>query len=143
MVEYGPIKSILLNGNLKTGNGELKIKIPFEEIRRGLWQLCILNVGYEALEKVNLITSISSNFVTDVRYNQNDIIETFSPSLALVLLKNTSSNEFKSVQQLEKNWLFVNNLSEYLTLNFNNVRNNQKISIDCNLYVTVLLQRKK
>lgn len=143
MSEYGPIKSILVNGNVKKLNGELKVKIPFEEIRQGLWQLCILNVAYEASEKVNLISSISTNYITDVRYNQSDIIETYSPSLALILLKNTSTTEFKAVQQFEKNWFFVNNLSEQLILNFQNVKNNQKVTNDINLYVTVLLQRKK
>lgn len=143
MVEYGPIKSLLLNGNLKNLNGELKLKIPFEELRIGLWQICILDVGFEALEKINLIVSISTNFVTDIKYNQSDFIETYSPTLSLILLKNTSATSTKSVVHLEKNWFFVNNLSEHLNLNFKNVSDNNPVNSNCNVYVTVLMQRKK
>lgn len=67
-MSHGPIKSLYLSGNLKV-NGTISVQIPFDEFRNKLWQLAILDVGYETLESLNIIAKISVNFITDVQYN--------------------------------------------------------------------------
>lgn len=92
-MEYGPLKSIVLNGNLSTNGGILSVKLPFQELRTGVWQICVSQVSYEVLRQtsgssVNSLQSISSNFVVDLKYNENSgCNETYSSVLTFISFK--------------------------------------------------------
>lgn len=145
-MDYGPIKSLTVFGNLNP-NGILEVKIPFEELRNGQWQLCIADFSYEALEKLNHICCITSNFITDVKYNlTSTALETYFPSLTIVSLKGVATT--KSVTHLEKNWFWINNMSDTLKLFFEEVtsnknQNQKRLKVQCFVTVLIMLQRKK
>lgn len=90
-MEYGPLKSIFLKGNLQTLNGVLSITLPFQELRKGLWQITIAELGFEILRTnvpINNILTISTNFIIDLKYNeQKGCNETYNPILTMPLLK--------------------------------------------------------
>lgn len=144
-MDYGSIKSIVLCGNLKENNGILTLKIPFDEIKNGQWQMCIIDIGSETLEKVNSIALIRSNFIRDIQYNDVACLETYYPTLTIYHLKGEINS--KRVVHLEKNWFWINNLSDTLKLYFeysdtNKQRNKKLIELKCFMTVNVLLQRK-
>lgn len=114
-MNYGTPYSFVISGNLKELNGTLKLKIPHKEMRTNLWQVKIQTISYDCLENVNILTSISSNLVTDIRYeNDNEVY--YNPILAQCLIKGRLND--KKCEQMQLNWFYINNFVNTISLEF-------------------------
>jgi len=70
-------------------------------------------------------------------FTETNEIQSFFPYLSTFLLKG------QKIVYLDKTWFTINNNSTQLRLFFTNLQTKQKVTNDCTIYVTVLLQRIK
>lgn len=140
----GQCHSVLLMGNLLLSN-KLVIRLPFQDIRSNLWQIAINEISIHTIKELNILSGISCNFVTDICYHSTNEIINFHPILWQVLIKGNKSE--KKTFRLDKSWFYVNNSYDELELSFFVLEDGQInkafVPIDCEIYVTILLQRVK
>jgi hypothetical protein len=134
-----PIKSFFLSGNLNSIE-HLSYQFASSETRNGLWQMCIKSVAFRSNEDLNNIVALSTNLVQDLRI-QGYQRETYYPVINTFLLKG-KPNETKIVQ-FEKLWFQINYSNSNLKIFLTDVERNEKVSCQCNIYATILLQQIK
>lgn len=140
----GQCHSVLLSGKLLNENS-LRLKLPFDDIKSNLWQITLNEISVHILAELNVLIGISSNFVSDICYNRNNQIVNSNPILWQCPIK--GNRFFKTTFRLDKSWFYINNVHDELELKFNVLENGEVskkfVALNCELYVTVLLQRVK
>jgi len=132
------IKSFVLQGNLSTSY--LNYEFANNETINGLWQMCIKDIAYSAVEDLNSIVRLSCNLVKDLRV-ENYRKETYNPVIATFLLKAKPTE--KKIFQFEPFWFQINCANSELKLHFMDAESNLEISKDCKIFLTVLLKQIK
>jgi len=139
---YGKPFSIFLMGNLREKNGVLDIKLPYDEMRYNLWQFAIIDYSFECkVNQTNVLGKISTNFVTDTCFTENSEIVSYQPVICQILLKGNALS--KQCIHLTPNWFYINSFNQKLQLFFKNIHTNELLSTDCNVYVSIIIQRIK
>lgn len=135
---------ILLTGNLKNSNF-LELKLPYNDISSNVWQISLNQIAQSFNVPSNTLCGIGCNFVTDVKFNTENQVVTYCPILWQCLFKG-QKNE-KSVKSFEQNWFYVTTTQQEIKLQFYSYFQgsvtNDLLNLDCDLYVSVLLQRVK
>ncbi len=135
-----PIKTSFLSGNLNQG-GTFSSQICDQStnISIGLWNICVSSVSLDCKDVPNgVFCSISCNLVKDKQLNsQSKVLEAYNPSIATLFLKG------RKIVYLDKTWFTINNQCTDIKLFFFNIENNEKLTINCELFVTLLFQRIK
>lgn len=134
-----PIKSVVIVGNL---NSSLKYKLcPLTEFSEGKWNMCLYSAAYSCnINDVNSICSISCNLVKAQKYNLNNEIELYEQPLGICQIQSVVS---KRTFNYEKTWFYINSLSNELEISIKNESNQQKLSINCEMYIQLLFRRVK
>jgi hypothetical protein len=136
-----PIRSFTLKQQLQTSS-VLRYQLVQSETKSGLWQICIKDIAIIFYSDVNLIAYIESNLVKDLKYNNaSGGLQSYHPKICSFALKG-KVNEKKLIQ-LEKNWFQVNAPNSDLKLYIRDVESDDLIIVNCELVVTVLMQRIK
>lgn len=141
----GPCHNIFLSGNLKNNNC-ISITVPFDDICTNLWQLCLNQISYECLsDNINALLAISCNLITDLNFNVSHQVVKQQPILWQLICKG-SKKEIKSMQ-FNQNWFYITNSQKEIKLTFYLLHDGQKsnnvLNLNCDVYVTMLLQRVK
>lgn len=140
----GPCHSILISGNLSLSN-QLTLKIPYPEIASNVWQIAINDICFKFNKVSNQIAGISCNFVSDIKYDDQKQVISYHPILCQTLL-NGKVNE-KKYFAFDKTWFYVSNYHENFIVNFHSYSegkvSNELLKVDCDVYITFLLQRVK
>jgi len=133
-----PIKSIQLRGNLMH---EISYKLcPNTEFSSGNWQIAVTNACIDLNEDLDFFCTISSNFCVNHRYDQSGAIETYEQPLFTFLLNGKRLTKvFHSTSPV---WFEINRLSDVLILRFTDCIQNTKSQANCDISVTLLVQRK-
>ena len=133
------IKSVIISGNL---NNSLKYKLcPSTEFSEGVWNLCVLSAAYSCNTiQINAICSISCNLVKAQKYNSNNEIELYEQPLCICQIR---SEIPKKTFSYEKTWFYINARSNELELTIKNEANQEKLGIDCEMYIQLLFRRIK
>jgi hypothetical protein len=133
-----PIKTYLLRGNLNRGRFFVTpICTESTNISIGLWNLCISSICLDTKDSNGVFCSILCNLVIDKQLNLESKVETSNPPIATIFLKG------RKIVYIDKTWFTINNQCSDIKLFFVNLQTQQPPLIDCELYVTVLLQRVK
>lgn len=140
----GTCHNVLLSGNLKTSN-VLSVHIPFDDINSNLWQISIHESSQHYKVKSNVLSGISCNLVSDITYNSQKQIINHNPILWQMPFVGEINQ--KKVQRFNQNWFYVTNTNSILKLKFWTFIDgdvvDQSTVIDCDVYVTLLMQRVK
>ena len=134
-----PIKSVVLNGNLKDNN-YLSYNLANSETRHGLWQVAVKDITIAIYSEINVIGQISTNLIRDLRIRHNKT-ETFNPIISTVLLK--GKNGDKKLQQFELVWFQITSSDTEIKIYITNAETNTIINADCAFFITLLLQQIK
>jgi hypothetical protein len=134
-----PIKTTYLKGNLNQGaTFSSQICEQSTNISHGLWHICVSSICIDCKDPNGAFCSISCNLVKDKKLNSvSKIIEQCNPSIATVFVKG------RKIVYVDKTWFIINNQCTDLKLFFSNIETNDRLLIDCELVVTLLLQRIK
>lgn len=135
----GPVRSFLLKGNLKNAQGNLSLRIPHNDIKFGLWQLTIRSIAFKCNEIINVSITLESNFVSDIRFSITNDIETYNSILNLIPVKGIV-NESK-VFQFTETWYVINSPNDYLNICFRDVYTNNKVTVDLDVNLFILLKK--
>jgi hypothetical protein len=138
MSSIGPIKSVVVSGNLKSTIKYLLC--PPTEFRTGVWNISLSSIATSChTRNVKEICTISCNMVNADKYNKNNEVEVFEQPLAMTLIE----SDKPKVQNLDKTWFYMNTFANELIVNVRNVVSEEKLNIDCDIYAIFLFQRVK
>ena len=134
-----PVKSVIIVGNL---NRTLKYKLcPLTEFSEGKWNLSLFSAAYSCnTNDVNEICSITCNLVKAQKYNLNNEVELYEQPLGICQIQSAVS---KKTFNYEKTWFYINSLSNELEISIINLTDQQKLSINCEMYIQLLFRRVK
>ena len=133
----GSIKSVSLKGTLT--NGYLNYTFPKNELRQGIWQLCIRDFGFIIKENNNsLFVQMSCNLIKDLR-EKDSAIQSFLPVIASAKVDG-KVNE-KKIVYFEPIWFQITTPDKEISLFFRNPFNEELITNQYDVFVTILLQR--
>ena len=136
MAQKGPLKSIILSGNL---NQNLKYQLcPVTEFSEGVWNITVCSIGYSCVENFFEHCEISCNLSKAQKFNEAFQVETYNQPFGLFLLHNG-----KRTIYFDKNWLYLNSHSNELQIFISKVNSNEVLKLDCNVFVHCLFQRVK
>lgn len=95
MSNQAPIKSVIVNGNLKSG---LTYNLcPISEFSEGAWNICVSAIAFSfKIQNFNELCDISCNLVKSQKFNASYEVERYNQSLNIFHLK-CSENEKKNV----------------------------------------------
>ena len=136
-----PLRTFSLKANIPNSS-ILKTQFVQSETKSGLWQICIKDIAIIFKADINIISAIQCNLVKDLKFkNETGGLESYNPTIGVFPLKG-KLNEKKLIQ-FEKCWFQINAPNSELKLYVTNVETETSIDSDCELYVTVLMQRIK
>ena len=137
-VNSAPVKSVIISGNL---NDSVVYKLcPITEFSEGVWTLTLLSIGYSYnVANFNSVCSLSCNLITSSKFNSNFEVELYEQPLGMFILKSGPPTTIK----FEKTWFYINALSNELKISVKNERNQQKITVNCDVFIHVLFRRIK
>jgi hypothetical protein len=130
------IKSLCLKGSLSTGT--LKYNFAKNELREGIWQISIREFGYLLKSNVSTFVQFSTNVIKDLR-EKNYSVENFLPAIGSAKLEGKPSE--KKIVYFEPIWFQITTPDKEICLYFQNPFNEHLIINDCDVFVTLLLQR--
>jgi hypothetical protein len=90
MDKFGPIKSVIISGNL---NKKLFYKLcPNNEFSDGYWNISINTVAYSCrIANFNVLCELTCNLVRGQKYNDSFQVESYDHPLAIFLLETTKT----------------------------------------------------
>ena len=95
MNNQAPIKSVIVNGNLRSGLTH--ILCPISEFSEGAWSICVSAIAFSFnIENFNEICDISCNLVKSQKFNASHEVERYNQTLNIFHLK-CSENDKKNV----------------------------------------------
>jgi hypothetical protein len=131
------IKNVCLKGSLMSGL--LKFNLVKNELREGIWQLSVREFGYVVKSKpASLFVQFSSNLIKDLR-EKNSVIENFLPSIGSAKLEG-KVNE-KKIVYFDPIWYQITTPDKEVCLYFKDPFDEKLVLSECEVFVTVLLQR--
>lgn len=133
-------KSLNIKGNLNSSNPALSINLINCNFRKGLWYMCIKDIAYENKSRTSFsqFAQVKCNLVKDLRYFER-CTQSYLPSLQTILFKASSLE--KKITYFEFNWFQINNPEDILKLTFVDPKSENRIEINCEVFVTVLLKQ--
>jgi len=131
------IKSLCLKGALSSGS--LKFNFAKYELREGIWQICIREFGYLVKPTTSIFVQFSCNLIKDLRENKDSVVENFLPVIGSAKLEG-KVNE-KKIVYFEPIWFQVTTPDKEICLFFRNPFSEELIKNECEVFVTLLLQR--
>lgn len=126
------LKVLNLRANLSESRGQLKLKLPQNNLHFGLWQVNLVHFSYICKANLNSLVFISTNFLQDSKINLNAEIEIHYPTIIHCLLKG-NLNDLKSVQCNEQ-WIPLNNFSDEIIFFVQNPDETPCV-INCDLFM--------
>jgi hypothetical protein len=130
------IKSLSLKGSLS--NGMLKYNFAKNELKEGIWQISIREFGYVLKANTSTFVQFSTNVIKDLR-EKNYTVENFMPAIGSAKLEGKTSE--KIIVYFEPIWFQITTPDKEICLYFRNPFNEDLIINDCDVFVTILLQR--
>jgi hypothetical protein len=131
------IKSIFLKGKLS--NGYLSYSLVKNELREGLWQLSVRDFGFTVKENnTSLFVQMSCNLIKDLR-EENNIIECFNSVIACAKIDGKVNQ--KQVVYFDTIWFQITTPDKEVKIFFRNPFNEELIHNECEVFVTIILQR--
>jgi hypothetical protein len=131
------IKSIFLKGKLS--NGCLTYILAKNDLREGLWQLSIRDFGFTVKENnASLFVQMSCNLIKDLREEKN-IIESFNSVIACAKIDGKVNQ--KQVVYFDTVWFQITTPDKEVKIFFRNPFNEELIRNECEVFVTIILQR--
>jgi hypothetical protein len=109
-----PLKTILLEGNLKDGRLRANLCTDYLDIHTGNWNVSIKDLSYDSNADVNQCFNISTTFVTGKHLDEYSRIRDFQPPLQRIFL----GKKDKQLIRFDLLWFTVNNPSTLIELNF-------------------------
>ena len=137
MDNKGPIKSVILTGNLKQNSIKYSL-CPVTEFSEGVWNITVCSIGYYCTENFHEHCEISCNLVKAQKFNKSFEVETYNQPFAVFLL-----NTGQRTLYFDKIWMYVNSYSNELKINISKVNAKENLLIDCEVNVHCLFQRVK
>lgn len=138
----GTCHSVLVGGNLLNSN-TIAVRLPHEDLKSNLWQFSFNEISMTFNKSANFMCGLSTNYVTDLKFNESNQIVSCCPILCQVSLMGTANQ--RKLTRFERTWFYVSCPDSELKITFHPLLNakatNQKITVDCEIYITVLLQR--
>lgn len=134
-----PVNVLFLNDRLL--NGKVKLVIPFENFKSGIWQLAIDSLSFELRVKprpnVQWLCGLKCNWITSIQFDKN--LQLISQSPIILQFKISSQKEclFNN-----KTWFDIHALSETLSFEIIDLANDEPLPLDCRINILVLCQRK-
>ena len=91
MEHQGPIKSIIISGNLQ--NDDLVYKLcPSTEFSEGVWNIAVIGISYSCdIRDVEELCEISCNIVKAQKYNNSFEVQSYNQPFAIFLLESKKS----------------------------------------------------
>ena len=111
------MKTVKLKANLL--NGHLRYRPLSSEFQTSAWYLRLSSVCFElkSQEDVNEFITVSSNFVTSLKYSDTEELTTYEQPMQLFLLKLTTNSRKSSFRFHDSFWYKVNSSSSQLMFN--------------------------
>ena len=134
------LKCVNLEGDLNSPNQILTYNLININFRRGLWFVSIRDICYEnnGTVQLNSIARIKCNLVRDHR-NFERLTQSFLPSIGTILFKGDRGE--KRITYFDAKWYQVNSPEDVLKISFEDPSSEEKIQINCNVYVSILLKQ--
>ena len=131
------IKSLSFSGSLS--NGFLSYTLAKNELSEGLWQLSVRDCGYFVkISKQSEFVQITTNVIKDIR-EKNYMPQNYMPVIASALIKGQEHE--KKIVYFEPVWFGITTPERVIVLHFQNPFNEELIKMNCDIFVTLLLQR--
>lgn len=136
---------IIVIGNLEKTN-KISLKLPFQDISNNLWQISITQIAQNFNKVCKKLCGISCNFVTDIKYNSQKQVVSHCPILWQCLFNGNRGD--KKIISFEKSWFYLTTNQEEIILQFHpyvdgQIKDDELINLDCDVFVTLLIQRVK
>jgi hypothetical protein len=132
-----PIKTFLLTGNLLNGDLELQLS-PNDNFGSGIWQLNIRQIIYENSTSFSHSVAIASNAVKSHQYcEKTQKFKISSVPLKIFFMKNT----YKKLESFDEIWHYINNKENSITLHLVDLETDQKLTIDCKVFILLDLKQ--
>ena len=131
------IKSLSLSGSLT--NGLLLYTLAKNELTEGIWQLSVRDFGY--LVRVNntsQFVQIACNLIKDLR-EKNYVVQNYMPVIASAKIEGQEHQ--KKIVYFEPVWFQITTPERIISLYFRNPFSEELVQINCDVFVTLLLQR--
>jgi hypothetical protein len=136
-----PLRTFSLKANIPNSS-ILKTQFVQSETKSGLWQICIKDIAIIFKADINIISAIQCNLVKDLKFkNETGGLESYNPTIGVFPLKG-KLNEKKLIQ-FEKCWFLINAPNSELKLYVTDLESEASLDSNCDLYITVLMQRIK
>jgi hypothetical protein len=150
-MSLGDIKTFILKGNKTKQFLSCKFH-PLSDFSVGRWNICISQLIYhiksdividEDIQTIKEVCGVSLNLVKGSQFNAANEVQTVFQNLNIFILQG-KKNDKKQVN-FDKTWSLINNFSDEIRLYINNLSDDSTIFdlLDCNFYISVLLQRIK
>ena len=131
------IKNVCLTGSLTSGL--IKFNLAKNELREGIWQLSVREFGYIVKSKqTSLFVQFSSNLIKDLR-EKNYVVEKFLPTIGSAKLEGKVGE--RKIVYFEPIWYQITTPDKEICVYFKDPFDEKLILNECEVFVTLLLQR--
>ena len=131
------IKSLSLSGSLT--DGSLLYTLAKNELSEGIWQLSVRDFGYSVKRNnTSQFVQISCNLIKDLR-EKDYVLQNYMPVIASAKIEGQAGQ--KQIVYFEPVWFRVTTPEKNIALYFRNPFSDEQIKLNCDLFVTLLLQR--
>jgi hypothetical protein len=131
------IKNYFVGGNLQN---DLKLRAHnHSELSRGVWNICVSQCVAENYTDEEFCVGLTTNFVKGYKSStSSESVQVWSTLNIFVLEKNK-----KQVKNFDHTWHYINNYSDELEFKIVDLKTNSRLTINCEVYLVVQLQRIK
>ncbi len=131
------IKSLFVSGSMS--NGYLTYSLAKNELSDGIWRLCVRDFGYSVTRNnPSQLIQISCNLIRDIR-EKNSALQNYLPVIATAKIEGQIGD--KNIVYYEPIWFQVTTPEKNILLYFRNSFNEELMELNCDIFVTLLLQR--
>jgi hypothetical protein len=125
-----------LAGNLSKNNLRLRPH-NYPELSRGVWNMRISHCVVDNATSEEYCAGISSNLVKGYKSSNSGQTTAAYSILILFLLPRNS----KQVINFTSGWHCINNYNEEMVINIVDLKTQEKLTIDCDVYMNIQFQR--
>ena len=130
-------KTFIVHGNL---NKKVSYKFLPYEISQGSWYMRLISLTYSINgSAVQSTCAITCNLATSLE-NYNNTITNKEQPLGLILFDLKTK---RKLLNFNEHWLYINVYSDELNFSVTSLEINEKLNIDCDLFIVVQLFQKQ
>ena len=130
-------KNFIVHGNL---NNKVSYKFLPYELSQGPWFIRIISLSYSINgAAIQSTCAITCNLATALENSDNSIINKEQP-LGLILFDVKTK---RKLLNFNEQWLYINVYSDELILSITALEINEKLKIDCDLFILLQLFQKE